>query len=131
MCIRDRALIALGGADFSPTINGEPVPSLHPIIVNKNDILQFHKPIAGARVYLAIAGGISVKSWMDSRSTNLKAKVGGFNGRKLQKDDHVSVSYTHLRAHETVLDLVCRLLLEKKKTHPPPHPPPTPKITLY
>ena len=26
-----------------------------------------------------------------------------------------SVSYTHLRAHETVLDLVCRLLLEKKK----------------
>ena len=27
------------------------------------------------------------------------------------------VSYTHLRAHETVLDLVCRLLLEKKKCH--------------
>ena len=27
----------------------------------------------------------------------------------------VAVSYTHLRAHETVLDLVCRLLLEKKK----------------
>ena len=26
-----------------------------------------------------------------------------------------SVSYTHLRAHETVLELVCRLLLEKKK----------------
>ena len=25
------------------------------------------------------------------------------------------VSYTHLRAHETVLDLVCRLLLEKQK----------------
>mgnify|MGYP003381602968 CR=1 FL=1 len=28
----------------------------------------------------------------------------------------IPVSYTHLRAHETVLDLVCRLLLEKK-TH--------------
>ena len=28
------------------------------------------------------------------------------------------VSYTHLRAHETVLDIVCRLLLEKKnQTH--------------
>ena len=27
------------------------------------------------------------------------------------------VSYTHLRAHETVLDLVCRLLLEKKKRY--------------
>ena len=31
--------------------------------------------------------------------------------------EFASVSYTHLRAHETVLDLVCRLLLEKKKTH--------------
>ena len=30
-------------------------------------------------------------------------------------DGVVAVSYTHLRAHETVLDLVCRLLLEKKK----------------
>ena len=33
----------------------------------------------------------------------------------------IPVSYTHLRAHETVLDIVCRLLLEKKKqqiTHP-------------
>src|SRR5665811_1212635 len=29
--------------------------------------------------------------------------------------DSTPVSYTHLRAHETVLDLVCRLLLEKKK----------------
>ena len=27
----------------------------------------------------------------------------------------VPVSYTHLRAHETVLDLVCRLLLENKQ----------------
>ena len=31
--------------------------------------------------------------------------------------DFGAVSYTHLRAHETVLDLVCRLLLEKKKKY--------------
>ena len=29
-----------------------------------------------------------------------------------------AVSYTHLRAHEPVLDILCRLLLEKKKTNP-------------
>ncbi len=29
--------------------------------------------------------------------------------------DQVTVSYTHLRAHETLRYLVCRLLLEKKK----------------
>ena len=33
----------------------------------------------------------------------------------------ITVSYTHLRAHETVLDLVCRLLLEKKKTQANKH----------
>ena len=45
-------------------------------------------------------------------------------GAEYRKGDIVStgpVSYTHLRAHETVLDLVCRLLLEKT---PPPPPPP-------
>ena len=31
----------------------------------------------------------------------------------------LAVSYTHLRAHETVLDLVCRLLLEKKNQQQP------------
>eukprot|EP00657_Telonema_sp_P-1_P004236 TRINITY_DN19784_c0_g1_i1.p1 TRINITY_DN19784_c0_g1~~TRINITY_DN19784_c0_g1_i1.p1 ORF type:complete len:115 (-),score=60.03 TRINITY_DN19784_c0_g1_i1:58-402(-) len=34
---------------------------------------------------------------------------------KKEKEASKAVSYTHLRAHETVLDLVCRLLLEKKK----------------
>ena len=43
----------------------------------------------------------------DGKVTPLSVKVG---------DSILSVSYTHLRAHETVLDLVCRLLLEKK-TH--------------
>ena len=34
---------------------------------------------------------------------------------KLYIQDVTSVSYTHLRAHETLRYLVCRLLLEKKK----------------
>ena len=43
-----------------------------------------------------------------------------FDGLRVGRDRHRillhAVSYTHLRAHETVLDLVCRLLLEQKKT---------------
>eukprot|EP00657_Telonema_sp_P-1_P001291 TRINITY_DN12992_c0_g1_i1.p1 TRINITY_DN12992_c0_g1~~TRINITY_DN12992_c0_g1_i1.p1 ORF type:complete len:112 (-),score=39.10 TRINITY_DN12992_c0_g1_i1:53-388(-) len=47
-------------------------------------------------------------------------KLEGMNQRLAIKthiaaDTAGTVSYTHLRAHETVLDLVCRLLLEKKK----------------
>src|SRR5678815_5843802 len=42
---------------------------------------------------------------------------GGIPG-SLRKVDtsRIPVSYTHLRAHETPEHLVCRLLLEKKKT---------------
>jgi len=39
----------------------------------------------------------------------------GWKEKEIQDIVLRSVSYTHLRAHETVLDLVCRLLLEKKK----------------
>ena len=35
-------------------------------------------------------------------------------GEAVIEGSRETVSYTHLRAHETVLDLVCRLLLEKK-----------------
>ena len=40
--------------------------------------------------------------------------VGFVMGAAFTSVTTTSVSYTHLRAHETVLDLVCRLLLEKK-----------------
>ena len=42
-------------------------------------------------------------------------KPTAYNNRLGLKGWVYAVSYTHLRAHETVLDLVCRLLLEKKK----------------
>ena len=46
--------------------------------------------------------------------------VGGISVLKslvevMPNEDFISVSYTHLRAHETDSYLVCRLLLEKKK----------------
>ena len=39
----------------------------------------------------------------------------GFKYRTEISEKYSTVSYTHLRAHETVLDLVCRLLLAQKK----------------
>src|SRR5664280_1829925 len=45
----------------------------------------------------------------------LRVVRGDLGVEALQRHVPQAVSYTHLRAHETVLDLVCRLLLEKKK----------------
>ena len=48
--------------------------------------------------------------------TRVTDASGRFRFDNLPWGTYTPVSYTHLRAHETVLDLVCRLLLAKKKT---------------
>ena len=44
--------------------------------------------------------------------------------------EYAPVSYTHLRAHETVLDLVCRLLLEKRAINVAPAGINNPRIAI-
>jgi antagonist of KipI len=87
------AMIALSGADFSASVNGEEVPGLHPILVSKYSILQFHRVQAGARAYMAVHGGLDIPLWLNSYSTQLKAGAGGFMGRALQKDDEIKLRY--------------------------------------
>ena len=53
-----------------------------------------------------------IKNPGETGSGSTQAKDCSYGGKRID-----SVSYTHLRAHETVLDLVCRLLLEKKKKY--------------
>eukprot|EP00658_Telonema_sp_P-2_P053646 TRINITY_DN42239_c0_g1_i1.p1 TRINITY_DN42239_c0_g1~~TRINITY_DN42239_c0_g1_i1.p1 ORF type:complete len:114 (+),score=3.80 TRINITY_DN42239_c0_g1_i1:267-608(+) len=53
----------------------------------------------------------------DVRKKSLSLKLDSFNVGYAERSIPCipSVSYTHLRAHETPEHLVCRLLLEKKK----------------
>jgi antagonist of KipI len=83
------SLIAISGAEFSATVNGEEIPCLRPVLVSKYSILQFHGIQKGARAYLAVHGGLDVPAWLNSRSTHLKAGAGGYMGRTLQKDDEI------------------------------------------
>ena len=61
--------------------------------------------------YWWIRQGITRAIATQSRTIRLPVHVT----EKLNRIKRVPVSYTHLRAHETRHDLVCRLLLEKKK----------------
>ena len=88
------ALIALSGADFDATIDGDPVPLNHPVLINENRTLSFRSLKKGTRCYLAISGGINVNTWLSSYSTNLKAEAGGFEGRRLLKDDLIELNNT-------------------------------------
>jgi len=80
-------MIAITGADLNAMIDGRSIPVNHPVIVGKGMTLQFQSIKNKNRCYVAIKGGIRLKSWLDSYSTNLKAEAGGYNGRKLMKDD--------------------------------------------
>ena len=52
--------------------------------------------------------------WISSEGPFIKIFEDKFAAYVQRTHGIAAVSYTHLRAHETVLDLVCRLLLEKK-----------------
>ena len=84
-------VIALCGGDLSPKLDGQAAPMWRMLSVKKGNTLTFGEPRMGARCYLAIAGGIDVPEVMGSRSTYLRAGIGGFHGRALEKGDEVQI----------------------------------------
>jgi antagonist of KipI len=83
------SMIALCGADLSPTIADQPVPLWRPVMVGAGSLLKFGRPAQGARCYLAVAGGFQVPKVMGSASTHLSAGFGGFQGRSLKVGDRL------------------------------------------
>ena len=84
------ALIALGGADFGASFNNNELENWRQYFIKKGSVLKFKKRAFGSRTYLAIKGGFKIENWLNSASTNLTAKIGGFAGRALQKNDRLS-----------------------------------------
>lgn len=83
-------IIAITGGDFQPQINGEPAPMYTAIYMHKGDILKFGSAKTGSRGYIAFSSYLSIPVVMGSRCTNLKSKIGGFKGRKLQDGDYIN-----------------------------------------
>ena len=79
--------IAITGANVSPTVDREPIPMWQAVSVREGSRLEFHGPKDGMRAYLAVAGGIDVPVIMGSRSTYMKAAIGGLDGRQLRSGD--------------------------------------------
>ena len=79
--------IAITGGDLMPTLDGKPIPNYTAIKVEAGQVLKFTMPKTGCRAFIAFAGGLDVPEVMGSRSTYMKAKIGGVNGRKLEKGD--------------------------------------------
>ncbi|MDW0115252.1 5-oxoprolinase subunit C family protein [Sporosarcina saromensis] len=83
-------VIAICGGDLQPSIDGERVPMWKPVFVQKGSVVKFGAALAGSRAYLAVAGGFDVPDVLNSRTTYLKARIGGYEGRALKKADKLA-----------------------------------------
>ncbi len=87
----ETALVAVCGADLAPQIGSEPFPQGRPVLVRAGTVLEFHAGEQGCRAYLAVRGGFRVPVKMGSRSTYIRAALGGLDGRALRKGDQLPV----------------------------------------
>lgn len=84
-------LVALCGADMDARADGEPLPGWRPALVRGGALLRLGPARAGMRAYLAAAGGFAVPEALGSRSTHVRAGLGGVAGRPLQAGDRLQL----------------------------------------
>jgi len=90
------AMIAVTGAEMPVKIDGEEKPTWTAIKIKSGQVLSFDFLKSGARIYLAISGGIDVPVALGSRSTYPIGALGGFEGRAIAKDDVLPIGKTVL-----------------------------------
>ncbi len=85
------AVIAITGADMQPVLNGKAIAMNKTLKISCGNKLGFAGLRNGARTYIAFAGGLDIPVVMGSRSTYLRAGIGGFEGRALKAGDVLNI----------------------------------------
>lgn len=85
------AVVAVTGAQAMPRVNGTEHAAWESFPVNADDELDFGVFSAGARAYIAVAGGIDAPTALGSRSTYANGALGGIDGRSLQAGDELAI----------------------------------------
>jgi antagonist of KipI len=101
------SLISICGGDLSPVLNDRPAKMWRPLFVKKGSLLTFGRAKKGCRGYLAAAGGFDVPEVMGSKSTYLRAGIGGYEGRAIESGDRLSfgkMSEQSIRLFERFFD---------------------------
>jgi antagonist of KipI len=85
----ESATVALVG-EMSATIDGLPMPAFEARILRAGSLLRIAEG-PDARAWLAIRGGVEVPSVLGSRSTDLRSRFGGLDGRALRDGDALAI----------------------------------------
>lgn len=78
---------AMAGAACGARLDGVPLPRVWSGPAKIGQLLELGPITQGARLYLALPGGIDVPQILGSRSTQLREGFGGFGGRVLAAGD--------------------------------------------
>jgi len=88
--VLNEAQLAVAGAEFAVTVDGNVVPLWQTVNVEKGNVVAFVGGArSGCRAYVAVRGGIDVPTVLGSRSTYVRGRFGGFEGRALKAGDVV------------------------------------------
>ncbi|EYR78428.1 biotin-dependent carboxyltransferase family protein [Shinella sp. 838] len=85
------ALVAVTGADMPVKVDGVAQPGWTAFRVKAGQTLTFDFLKSGARICIAVSGGIDVPEALGSRSTYPIGALGGFKGRPLAAGDELPV----------------------------------------
>ena len=83
--------VAITGGQVQAKLDGQAVPLWQSFLWQPGQELSLGTVTSGARAYLAIQGGWQVPVVMGSRSTYVRAAIGGLAGRQLQAGDLLPV----------------------------------------
>ena len=83
--------IAVTGADMPVTVNGQRAAGWTTVALKPGDVVKLGPARTGVRSYVGVAGGLDVPLVLGSRSTYLRGRVGGVEGRALRKGDELRV----------------------------------------
>jgi antagonist of KipI len=90
----ESAILALSGSDFGATLDDAPVDPWTSLETRPGQTLRLGPTRSGARSYLCVQGGISVKLFLGSASTHVLSGLGGLDGRSLREGDVLSIGPT-------------------------------------
>ncbi|WP_430513383.1 biotin-dependent carboxyltransferase family protein [Pannonibacter phragmitetus] len=85
------ATVAVTGADMPVKLDGEARPGWTAFAVKAGQVLSFDFLKSGARICIAVSGGLDVPQALGSRSTYAIGALGGFNGRAIAAGDELPV----------------------------------------
>ena len=83
--------IAVTGAAMDVTVNGKAAETFRTIRLAAGDVVKLGTAKRGVRAYLAFSGGLDVPLMLGSRSTYMRGRLGGHDGRALKKGDELGL----------------------------------------